>query len=122
LQENLANHPSRLKGLKGDEGLARARRLLQALREEQKGMTRADHEAGVIGVAEDILFGGEAPAMSGESVVDGPKTGSGPTAGGEEPSAESMEEGARKKGRKGKGHRDDAEGKAGHSRQKRLME
>jgi len=65
LRENLANHPSKLETLKGEEGLLRARRLLLALREEQKGGTRADHEAFVIKGTEEVLFGG----ISGESVA-----------------------------------------------------
>jgi hypothetical protein len=56
LRENLANHPSKMEGLKGEQGLLRARRLLQALSEEQKGGTRADHEAGIVKVAEQVLF------------------------------------------------------------------
>ena len=57
LRENLANHPSKLDMLKGDEGLLRARRLLLALREEQKGGTKTDHDAFVIKVTEQELFG-----------------------------------------------------------------
>lgn len=57
LRENLANHPSKMEGLKGEQGLQRARRLLGALSEEQKGGTRADHEAGIISVTEQVLFG-----------------------------------------------------------------
>jgi hypothetical protein len=46
-----------MEALKGDEGLLRARRLLGALREEQKGGTKADHESFVIRVTEQVLFG-----------------------------------------------------------------
>ena len=57
LKENLANHPSKMDALKGEEGLIRARRLLGALSEEQKGGTKADHETYVIKVTEQVLFG-----------------------------------------------------------------
>jgi len=57
LRENLANHPSKMDGLKGDMGLLRARQLLGALREEQKGGTKADHESFIIKVTEQVLFG-----------------------------------------------------------------
>ncbi len=66
LRENLANHPSKLQSLKGEEGLLRARRLLGALSEEQKGGTRADQEASVIRVTEQVLFG------DGTGMIDAP--------------------------------------------------
>jgi DNA repair exonuclease SbcCD nuclease subunit len=63
LRENLAEHPSRLAGLKGEEGLLRARRLLRVLGEEPKAGTRADQEAAVIRMTEEVLFG-ERPVES----------------------------------------------------------
>jgi len=75
LRENLANHPSKLEELKGDEGLLRARRLLRALSEEQKGGTKADQEAYIIKVTEQVLLGepgvevDERPSSRGDSIV-----------------------------------------------------
>jgi exonuclease SbcD len=56
LRENLANHSSKIKELKGEEGLLRARRLLQAMREEQKGGTNEDYDAGILRMTETILM------------------------------------------------------------------
>jgi hypothetical protein len=78
LRENLANHPSKMSELKGEEGLLRARRLLEALGEEQKGGTKADHKAAIIKVTEHVLFGEPA----GGAAVDErpPAAGEGPAA------------------------------------------
>jgi DNA repair exonuclease SbcCD nuclease subunit len=58
LKELLAGQPSNVPELKDGEGLRRAQALLGALREEQKGGTRADYERAVIRATEGILFGG----------------------------------------------------------------
>jgi hypothetical protein len=58
LKELMADQPSKRTELKGDEGLRRAQALLAALKDEQKGGTRADYEADVIHATEGILFGG----------------------------------------------------------------
>lgn len=87
LRENLANHPSKMEGLKGEEGLLRARRLLQALRQEQNTGTRADQETFVLGVTERILLGDlnrEAPVPSRDSAGMAPVAATVPAGAGNE--------------------------------------
>ena len=120
LRENLANHPSTMASLKGEEGLARARLLLRALSGEQKGGTRSDQEAAVIKTAEQVLFEGavDAAPPPGPADADGnaaPPPGPAPAGGEPAPEGRPAEPGPKEApAAKGKA------GKAGRGRQARL--
>ncbi|MDD4934103.1 MAG: hypothetical protein PHO89_11655, partial [Methylacidiphilaceae bacterium] len=57
LTEHLARQPSRSPGLKGEEGLRKARELLRVLGEDQKSGNAQDREEAVIRSVERILLG-----------------------------------------------------------------
>ena len=126
LSELLAGQPSKRIELTGEEGLRRALALLRALREEQKGMTRADYEAAAVQAAEGILFGessGADTAAAGDAALkgsDGPVRKDAGALPGSAPAPDKDGKGTGIKRKKGRKEKPSAEIDAGRGRQQRL--